>query len=1515
VIRKRHILFSLLFVCAVIWWQLSCHAEAGTIYDSPYVSLSPDRKAWTTNAGDINYTWYDMGTTVTTGRTSSMKQPVTGQHYYTTERSGDIPVGSWKVVHRTGMCIHTSYPDMGSTWHGISFRRSPCMSYYYSGWNGYCADCGERISETLIYMSKEAAQTIDVLEAGTNMAYYYLCPWCGNLEQGRVIGEHECKAVSYNQYKVHYDANTFMLYTGYMTDSRHMYNNSAEYEGNSITVVSRLSKNKYVCPGYEFEGWNTMPDGSGTFYADEAEIYNLTEADCNLDSKAGTITLYAVWRMSESTLVIDPGEGMYNGSSEFTKITQNYLSEYDASEDYITPPSGFTVSFETGTQESINPIRGTMHFEGWRREEPFSGRMEGTVYRFTGGDGSKDIIRAEYMNDSIELPDVKRDGCSFGGWYFDEEMTMPAGGAGDSIVPTKDITLYACWVELKLSSEANYEDNSGKGAVDLSWEQPDDKEKTYKLYQKREGDTDWQTVATANDIGSGRHIEKTFAYSEKEQTFFVPYTGFYTVAAYGAQGGEYEAYPGGMGGAVSAKIWLYAGEKLTIATGGTDGYNGGGSGTMFAGGGGYTIVSSDKKGTLLVAGGGGGASVMGEGKPGGATDNLLTDEMTGESAETGGGGGSQGGRSGEQILHSHTDECYANAGYDAVGTYSTSNYWMNIGDDDEDYNVRVTQLGTTKGLIDVKGNSKLTVDVGIQNQGGISGTIYVYNQNNSLIGVYSANDSSIDREWHSIYHSSCKAGGTVAAWYESEDYDDTDGWTGEGSMEWLDGPYADGSYRPMKVDWKKTGNGAVITAVYTINTIYTKNDDGDYVWRHSWTRASYGSWVFLPQLVQESVAATNPSNVYSVIKSQYPTQNVHFFRGGGYWPWSYIRLYHEFNIPEGTTGIYIKVVGGSHPWAAAPMIYSASLSGEKKLVCGYTEGEVVSAYPGYGGSNYVNTGYAVSYTVNEGINCGDGYADIISTDIGFTEGLFMKGVYAPDCGNPEMIDEDTVIIEAADDKSITLKWDRPKDTGTTYYHYVESYTAESTERLCVSNVTSDTLISQIAGYYIVCDDRKATNVCESNGEFFEEETYMTVLGDGIRYVHIAAVDKAGNISETLHLEINPDKDVAWKLYTEKLTVKEADNIYHKADEEKVYYVKSDGLTPFELDYCAGISGIASDNYQINYAIFESEYMGENGTNSVICPTVYSDADYTIPDKMISLTSEGNTFLSNYPFTDAGRSNKCRKLSVRQKFILEKEADGNRIEIVPRAGADTLKGQIVYSDYDRDTKNSVTLIGDGTGPVVTGFDETDLKALIDRDAENIVLEVKAEDLLSGVKEFYIRIENIDNVCEETWHPDADNSIKICITRDEPIFSGDFCIYVYASDNVGNETIYNYSTTEFAMQTSVERILEPHEPLFKTGESGMLTVLVWGYPDKVEVIFPDEMTALSPTLNVIFDYTDIPQYRHDEEIQFMVPLYTPEGNSYEITVRAYKGDKMLEQHPRISVMGVSGTVLDDFRTRLR
>ena len=50
-----------------------------------------------------------------------------------------------------------------------------------------------------------------------------------------------------------------------------------------------LKKNKFKREGYRFVGWNTMPDGSGDFYADEASVSNLTA-----ENKA-CIVLYAQW--------------------------------------------------------------------------------------------------------------------------------------------------------------------------------------------------------------------------------------------------------------------------------------------------------------------------------------------------------------------------------------------------------------------------------------------------------------------------------------------------------------------------------------------------------------------------------------------------------------------------------------------------------------------------------------------------------------------------------------------------------------------------------------------------------------------------------------------------------------------------------------------------------------------------------------------------------------------------------------------------------------------------------------------------------------------------------------------------------------------------------------------------------------------------------------------------------------------------------------------------------------------
>ena len=281
---------------------LICHwcvpMTASAIYDSPYVTFSPDRQAWTSCAGDKNSRHYARGTTVFTDAVSSVGNLGTGQHYYSYTRSGRVPISKWVVEWPDAKCIHNNYTD-NTSFHGVPFGKSKCYRNYHSGWNAYCADCYQLVSPMFVYMTDQAARTIGDVDVGIGQAYYYCCPHCNNLEQGNYWGSHTCRNVSWNQYQVRYDANAPAGYSGYMSPSYHMYNNVKSYEGEVIDRASRLSANQYKCLGYEFCGWNTMPDGSGTAYENGAEILNLTSYDYLRDGGLGTVTLYAQWKKEE----------------------------------------------------------------------------------------------------------------------------------------------------------------------------------------------------------------------------------------------------------------------------------------------------------------------------------------------------------------------------------------------------------------------------------------------------------------------------------------------------------------------------------------------------------------------------------------------------------------------------------------------------------------------------------------------------------------------------------------------------------------------------------------------------------------------------------------------------------------------------------------------------------------------------------------------------------------------------------------------------------------------------------------------------------------------------------------------------------------------------------------------------------------------------------------------------------------------------------------------------------------
>ena len=575
-------------------------------------------------------------------------------------------------------------------------------------------------------------------------------------------------------------------------------------------------------------------------------------------------------------------------------------------------------------------------------------------------------------------------------------------------------------------------------------------------------------------------------------------------------------------------------------------------------------------------------------------------------------------------------------------------------------------------------------------------------------------------------------------------------------------------------------------------------------------------------------------------------------------------------------------------------------------------GQILSSKPAYGGSNYVNSAYAMMYETYSGVRSGSGVAELHSKAIGYQESLDLAGVTATDFAAPDKI-SDQVTKEPLDGKSIRVTWQVPSDNGTDYYHKVESYLTGSTSMLCGSNVTKNTLVSGVMGYYYLVDQNGDT-VVTGNANYVQDPHVNVVTAEYNQYLHIAAVDVAGNISETTHILIDA-KDVLWKLYTKQLSIDESvDNVYPAAD--KIWYVCADGTTPFTLKNEAYMDGTASRGYQLNETIYETVSDNNSVARNIIRTASMEIADTSIRTDAngLSYSTDGTSVLQQYSFSYTVRSNKNRDLMGVQKFTISRDLSGQTIQVIPVAEADK-ESDKVYSVHELDEKNKITLIADGEAPVIRGLEIMEDRDLIDRRDGSITVTVTADDDLSGVKDFYVVIKNTDNAITKTYLPDVDGSIRITITEDEPIFSGDFTVLGYAVDNVGNENNLSYGTTEFALASSVERILSPHDPIFKCGESGILTFTTWGYADRVEVIFPESMTALDPTLNKVYDYTDCPGYMITEHLQFMVPLYTPENQNLEITVRAYKGDKKLEDHPTISVIGVSGTVLDEFRTRLR
>ena len=118
-----------------------------------------------------------------------------------------------------------------------------------------------------------------------------------------------------NTYKVKFDANGG---TGTMSDLPFTYD-----------IAQYLTANVFERTGYNFSGWNTNADGTGTTYTDGESVQNLTAEN------EGTVTLYAQWTAKTYTVTLQHSTIAGYGSGGISSV----IATYDAAMPSATMPT------------------------------------------------------------------------------------------------------------------------------------------------------------------------------------------------------------------------------------------------------------------------------------------------------------------------------------------------------------------------------------------------------------------------------------------------------------------------------------------------------------------------------------------------------------------------------------------------------------------------------------------------------------------------------------------------------------------------------------------------------------------------------------------------------------------------------------------------------------------------------------------------------------------------------------------------------------------------------------------------------------------------------------------------------------------------------------------------------------------------------------------------------------------------------------------------------------------------
>ena len=205
--------------------------------------------------------------------------------------------------------------------------------------------------------------------------------------------------------------------------------------------------------------------------------------------------------------------------------------------------------------------------------------------------------------------------------------------------------------------------------------------------------------------------------------------------------------------------------------------------------------------------------------------------------------------------------------------------------------------------------------------------------------------------------------------------------------------------------------------------------------------------------------------------------------------------------------------------------YGPAGSGGYGYWCGASGGCCDNVGNGTGGSSYISgysgcvtfPGYVFSNTkMTAGLRSGSGYGylDLLSDTNVYNS--YMNDITFYDTKAPNIPSDEKI---STNGNKIVISWKDNGDNGDKYYHKVESFNADTDEKINTSNILEDYLETGVKGFYYYVDTKSTGTVTASNSTFVDENKIELDKPNKTTYMHVAAVDNAGNISSTYSFEI------------------------------------------------------------------------------------------------------------------------------------------------------------------------------------------------------------------------------------------------------------------------------------------------------------------------------------------------------------------------------------------------------------